>query len=363
MMGDPASVGGAAEFGGAAVRESRRDAEVPDDAHGPDTPVDDLPIEAEGFLTHLLVERGRSTRTISAYRHDLQRFCGFLAHENVELLAARPQDVQAYGSRLRHIGLADSSVTRMLVSVRGMYRHFTAEGIIDADPTAAIETPGRPDAVPKALSEAEVEAMLGAAADLVAAGDPAHPVEVALRDLALLEFLYATGARVSEACGLGLGDLDLDTGLARVLGKRDKERMLPLGVPAVRALAVYLDQGRPAIRARASTSPRRDDLDAVFLGVRGRRLSRQAAWEAIRSSAVAGGVRGRISPHVLRHSCATHLLDRGADIRTVAELLGHVSVSTTQIYTRVATERLFESYRAAHPRAAHPRAAQSRIEA
>ena len=315
---------------------------------GGDPAAVELPIEVEAFLTHLLVERGRSPRTISAYRTDLRRFAAFAESLGGDVLTADPGLLEAYSAHLRASELAAASVTRMLVSVRATYRHLAAEGVLAADPGAGLATPGRPDALPRALSEAEVAAILGAAAEGAAGGDP-----VALRDVALLEFLYGTGARVSEACGLGFGDLDLDAALARVLGKRDKERLVPLGRPATGALAEYLDRGRPAILEGAGRgAARRDDRDAVFLGARGRRLSRQAAWGAIRRWAAAGGVRGEISPHVLRHSCATHLLDHGADIRTVAELLGHASVSTTQIYTRVATERLFDAYRAAHPRAA-----------
>ncbi len=306
--------------------------------------VAELPIEAEGFLTHLTVERGRSERTVSAYRADLRRFCGFMADRGVPPLQATEDDVVAWSARLRSSGLAASSVTRMLVSVRGLFRHVVAEGILVTDPTQDVELPGQPDALPKALSTAAVESILDAAATAAASGDL-----MGIRDSALLEFLYGTGARVSEACGLRFGDLDMDAGLARLLGKRDKERVVPIGRPAVRALAVWLDDGRPAvINAKAD----RDSLDAVFLGVRGRRLSRQAAWTAIRQRATQAGVKGDISPHVLRHSCATHMLEGGADIRTVAEMLGHASVSTTQVYTRVATDRLFEAYRAAHPRAA-----------
>jgi integrase/recombinase XerD len=302
-----------------------------------------VPIEAEAYLTHLVVERGRSPRTVAAYRSDLVRYSSFLAARGSEVVSAGTPEVEAWSAHLRGSGLAASSVTRMLVSVRGLYRYLAAERIITSDPTEPVELPSQRDSLPKALTVAEIGAVLDTVAEEAGHGDP-----LALRDSALLEFLYGTGARVSEACGLRFGDLDLDAAVARVLGKRDKERMVPLGRPAVRAIAAWLDDGRPAmLHPRAS----RDDLDAVFLGARGRRLSRQAAWTAIRRRAAAAGVKGDISPHVMRHSCATHMLEGGADIRTVAELLGHASVSTTQIYTRVATERLFESYRAAHPRA------------
>lgn len=326
--------------GGAGGRIGHR---VTDDV----TPATELPPEAESFLTHLTVERGRSPRTIAAYRRDLLVLCGFLESSGTDLLAAGRGNLQRYSSWLATRGLAASSRTRMLVSVRGLYRFLATEGVIGADPAVHLETPRRPDSLPKALDRSQVESILDALAEASAQGDP-----VVLRDRALLEFLYGTGARVSETCGLGFGDLDLDASLVRLLGKRDKERIVPIGAPARRALAEYLDRARPSIIG--STGPARgarDRADAVFLGVRGRRMSRQAVWEVIRSRAALAGVEGDISPHVMRHSCATHLLEGGADIRIVAELLGHVSVSTTQIYTRVANEMLFEAYANAHPRA------------
>ena len=202
----------------------------------------ELPIEAEGFLTHLTVERGRSERTISAYRSDLRRCGAFLERRSTDLLSATAADLEAWSAELRSSGLAPASVARMLVSARGLYRHLTAEGIIAADPTADLELPGQPEALPKALTSEEVAAILDAVAAAADSGDPAS-----LRDAALLEFLYGTGARVSEACGVGFGDLDMDAGTARLLGKRDKERVVPFGAPARRALAAWLDGGRPAL--------------------------------------------------------------------------------------------------------------------
>jgi integrase/recombinase XerD len=179
-------------------------------------------------------------------------------------------------------------------------------------------------------------------------GDP-----LALRDRAILEVLYGTGARVSELTGLSLGDVDLDASLLRVLGKGRKERIVPIGGPATRALVAWLGPGgRPHLEPERWR--RRGDAEAVFLGARGGRLSRQAAWEVLRRHGEAVGLAGRLSPHVLRHSCATHMLDHGADIRAVQELLGHASISTTQVYTLVSTERLWEAYRSAHPRASSP---------
>ena len=303
----------------------------------------------ESYLTHLLVERGRSARTLAAYRSDLGRWRDFLRERRVELLSAGELDVADYAASLRTTGYAPASVQRMLSAVRGLYRFLVVEGSCAHDPTTEVRLPRRPDPLPKALSEQQVADVLDAVGEAAAAGDPE-----ALRDAALLELLYASGARVSEVCGLGFGDLDLEAGLVRLFGKRAKERIVPIGRPALRAVVCWLEEGRPALVARARRRDgrtARSDADAVLLGVRGRRLGRQAAWEVIRRRAREAGVSGDVSPHVLRHSCATHLLDNGADIRTVAEMLGHASVSTTQIYTRVATGRLFDAYRSAHPRA------------
>lgn len=312
-------------------------------------------------MVHLRAEKGRSPLTISAYRRDLRRYVDFLDTRGVAVGASQPDDVDAFSAALRGAGLAASSVTRTLVAVRTMHRWLADEGMAAADPAAAVETPKLPRALPKALSEAQVAAMfdlvdrsLDTARDASGA-DPrpgaARTYALALRDRALLEVLYGTGARVSEVCGIGYGSLDLDGALLRVLGKRGKERIVPLGRPAVRAVGEWLDDGRPVlVPARWRT---REDADAVFLGSRGSRITRQGIWLVIQRVALGAGLRrDEVSPHVFRHSCATHLLDHGADIRAVQELLGHASISTTQVYTRVATERLWEAYRAAHPRAA-----------
>lgn len=304
----------------------------------------ELPLQAEDFLLHLVVEKGRSPLTISAYRRDLRRYQLFLAERGVVLTSATARDVDEFATSLRSAGLAPSSTTRTLVAVRAMYRWLVAEELLDLDPTLSLETPKLPRPLPKALSEEQVLALLGA----VEARVESDPDPLALRDLALLELLYGTGARISEVCGLGFGDVDLDGALVRLFGKRSKERIVPLGRPAIRALAVWFDEGRPALAPAAWRS--RDDADAVFLGARGSRLTRQGAWLVLQRWARAVGLADQVSPHVLRHSCATHLLDHGADIRSVQELLGHASVSTTQIYTRVATERLWQAYRDAHPR-------------
>ncbi len=230
---------------------------------------------------------------------------------------------------------------RTLVAVRSLFRFRAQEGLSDFDPSAGVETPRVPSGLPKALTEAEVQALL----DAVTGEDP-----VALRDRAVLEVLYGTGARISELCALRLGDVDLDGSMLRLFGKGARERQVPLG----RWARVALDRWLSA-EGRGSMEPerwaRRDDAEAVFLNQRGGRLGRQGAWGIVRRYGDQVGLQGRLTPHVLRHCCATHMLDHGADIRAVQELLGHASISTTQVYTMVSNERLFAAYDAAHPRA------------
>jgi integrase/recombinase XerD len=228
-----------------------------------------------------------------------------------------------------------------MVPVRALHRFLADEGRTPTDPGAHLELPGVPRGLPKALSEEEVDRLLAA---------PVGDGPAVLRDRAMLEVLYGTGVRVSELVGLSLGDIDLDAALLRAFGKGSKERIVPIGVPAVRALSAWFGPGgRPELVP--AQWRRRGDAEAVFLNLRGGRLSRQGAWDVVRRYAAQVGLEGKLSPHVLRHSCATHMLDHGADIRAVQELLGHASISTTQVYTLVSTERLWEVYRNAHPRA------------
>jgi integrase/recombinase XerD len=241
---------------------------------------------------------------------------------------------------LRGRGLAPASVARMTVPVRSLYEYLVDDGLMPADPAADVERPSVPQGLPKALDEDEVGRLLAVAGD-----DP-----VARRDRAMLETLYGTGVRISELVGLSRSDLDLADALLRVRGKGGKERIVPVGTMAGEALADWLSgAGRGALEPRQWA--RRDDAEAVFLNQRGGRLTRQGAWGIVRAHAGKVGLDDRLSPHVLRHSCATHMLDHGADIRAVQELLGHASISTTQVYTKVSTERLFAAYRSAHPRA------------
>ncbi len=298
---------------------------------------------ADAWLTHLDVERGMSPNTLAAYRRDLARWTGFLATQAVD----RPEDVTPahvaeFLARLRegddtHGPLAASSAARTLVAVRGLHRFLALEGVLDADPSRDVAPPRTPDRLPKAISVDEVERLLEAAS----LGD----TPTSLRDRALLEVLYGTGARISEAVGLDVDDLDTDEGVVRLRGKGGKERIVPLGSYASRALEAWTVRARPQLARRGRGTP------AVFLGVRGARMSRQSAWAALRESAERAGLQGHLSPHTLRHSFATHLLEGGADVRVVQELLGHASVTTTQIYTRVTVQQLREVYAQSHPRA------------
>jgi site-specific recombinase XerD len=300
-----------------------------------------LPLDIEEFLTWLVAERGRSRNTLSAYRRDLTGFWIWVDGQGRSLDDIGPADLDTFVGVLRSRGLAPSSVKRTLVAVRSLFRFRAQEGLSESDPSAGVETPRVPSGLPKALTESEVQLLLDAVQ-----GDDA----VALRDRAVLEVLYGTGARISEVCALRLGDVDLDASMLRLFGKGAKERQVPLGRWARVALAQWLSaEGRGAMEPEQWA--RRDDADAVFLNQRGGRLGRQGAWGIVRRYGDLVGLEGRLTPHVLRHCCATHMLDHGADIRAVQELLGHASISTTQVYTMVSNERLFAAYDAAHPRA------------
>jgi tyrosine recombinase XerD len=295
----------------------------------------------DDFLLWLTVERGRAANTLAAYRRDLARYEAHLARRSTDPMRATQSDVLAFVHVLQGEGLAASSITRTLVAVRGLHRFLVADEIRPDDPAADIEIPSVPKGLPKALTLEQVTALI----DGVNGDDP-----VDRRDAALLETLYGTGARISEVVGLSIGDVDLHDGLVRLMGKGSKERIVPLGRMAVNALTRWFSLG-----GRNELAPRqwarRNDAEAVFLNQRGGRLSRQGAFGIIKDRGAAVGIRSRLSPHILRHSCATHMLDHGADIRTVQELLGHASISTTQIYTKVSTERLVQVYKSAHPRA------------
>jgi integrase/recombinase XerD len=302
-----------------------------------------LPRDAEEYLSWLEVERGRSPRTLAAYRHDLGTYQTNLKGRGIG--AATSADVAAHLEVLRRTHNA-ASVARALSSIRGFHRFLVEEGVRGDDPTLDLPAVSVTDMLPKALSEEETELLLGA---VVGTGP------MVLRDRALLEVLYGTGARVSEVVGLNLGDViaaveAADLPLLRVLGKGDKERVVPVGGLARAALADWLSgQGRPLLEPKKWL--RRSDAEAVFLNARGGRLSRVGAFGVVKKYAGRVGMAEKVSPHVLRHSCATHMLGRGADVRVVQELLGHASIATTQRYTKVSPEHLRRAYEGAHPRA------------
>lgn len=302
----------------------------------------DLPLDAEEFLTWLAVERGRSVNTLDAYRSDLRRYWSFVHEERdrATLASVEAVDIVEYLAHRRQKGNARSSVNRSAVAIRGLHGFLAAEGLAPGDPSADVERPGVGAGLPKPLSEAQVGRLLAE----VDGDDP-----MTRRDRAIIEVLYGTGARISEVAGLGLSDLDLDARLLRLMGKGRKERIVPLGRAATNALVEWLQDGRP--RFAAAGPAHRSDADAIFLGRRGRRMTRSGVWRRIRLHGDRAGLGETLTPHALRHSCATHMLDHGADIRTVQELLGHASISTTQVYTMVSTTRLREVYDAAHPRA------------
>lgn len=292
------------------------------------------------FLSWLASERGRSANTLAAYRRDLDGYIAWLdAHHSTPTAVQRTQLDKFVQSR-RASGAASASVARQLAAVRMLHRFMVEEGERPDDPSADVEGVRVPAGIPHPLTEAEVDKLLGA----VTGSDP-----VALRDRALLELLYATGARIGEVCGLSLADFDREDRLVRVFGKGAKERVVPFGRAAQAALDAWLNVGRGELIPLRWA--RRGDEEAVFLNTRGARLSRQSAWAVVKKYGEHVGLDDKLSPHVLRHSCATHLLDHGADLRIVQELLGHASISTTQVYTKVSQERLWAVYRQAHPRA------------
>ncbi|MFJ9369434.1 site-specific tyrosine recombinase XerD [Nocardia sp. NPDC101769] len=301
--------------------------------------------QIDAYLDHLAVERGAARNTLSAYRRDLGRYQYFLTERGVETLArVAESDIADYMVSLRsgdaeHPALAASSASRALVAVRGLHRFATAEGITDADVAHPVKPPTPARRLPKALPYDQVSRLLDAAGGDIADGPRG------LRDRALLELLYSTGARISEMVGLDVDDIDTAERAVVLRGKGGKQRMVPIGRPALAALDNYLVRGRPALATRGKGN------SALFLNHRGGRLSRQTAWQVLQSAAERAGIAAQVSPHTLRHSFATHLLDGGADVRVVQELLGHASVTTTQIYTLVTVGTLHEVWATAHPRA------------
>jgi integrase/recombinase XerD len=288
----------------------------------------------ERYLDYLVVERGLSPNTISAYRSDLNRLQKVLG-PNKRLERAGKEDLLDALNRMRVEGRAPRSVARWTVAVKGFFAYLLGEGVLTKDPAANLESPRVWRALPKVLSFAEVEALLAA---------PARDDALGLRDAAMMEVLYATGLRVSELLRLRLGDLHLDAGYLRCWGKGSKERVVPLGSEADATLQAYLANARPALLGRRRT-------DYLFVNLRAGAISRQGFWKIIKKYGRKAGIRTPLSPHVVRHSFATHLLENGADLRAVQIMLGHADISTTQIYTHVNRERLRRLYEDFHPRA------------
>ncbi|HUS21558.1 MAG TPA: site-specific tyrosine recombinase XerD [Aeromicrobium sp.] len=297
------------------------------------------------YLSHLGVERGLAANTLTSYRRDLRRYLEHLGGRGIDAVDKIGEpDVLAFVGVLRagdaeHAPLSAASTARTVVAVRGFHKFLLRERLVTVDASAAVKPPRPPSRLPKALPLSDVEAILAAA------GEPG--TTLAKRDRALLEFLYGTGARISEAVGLDIDDFDADEGSVLLCGKGSKQRIVPVGSLAISAIQDYLAVSRPVLVSAKTPNA------AMFLNARGGRLSRQSAWTVLSKTAERAGVSGSISPHTLRHSFATHLLDGGADVRVVQELLGHASVTTTQVYTLVTVEKLREIYATAHPRARH----------
>jgi integrase/recombinase XerD len=304
--------------------------------------------QMQGYLDHLTIERGVAANTLSSYRRDLRRYGEHLSSRGIDDLAAVTEnDVSEFLVALRRgdpdagtAALSAVSAARALIAVRGLHRFSAAEGVTALDVASAVKPPTPSRRLPKSLSIDEVVALLDGAG-----GDDAADGPLTLRNRALLELLYSTGARISEAVGLDVDDIDTHARSVLLRGKGGKQRLVPVGRPAVSALDAYLVRGRPDLARRGRGTA------AIFLNARGGRLSRQSAWQVLQDAAERAGITAAVSPHVLRHSFATHLLDGGADVRVVQELLGHASVTTTQIYTMVTVTALREVWAGAHPRA------------
>jgi integrase/recombinase XerD len=296
-----------------------------------------------GYLDHLAVERGVAVNTLASYRRDLHRYLDYLEARGIAGIdAVDANAVSGFLAHLRegdtdHPPLSATSAARAVVAVRGLHRFALRDGLVAVDVAREVRPPAPPRRLPKAISIEEVERLLDAA------GYEQTPL--AIRDRALLELLYGTGARISEAVGLAVDDLDLPDRTVLLAGKGGKQRRVPVGSFAVASIEAYLVQARPLLAVAGRGTP------ALFLNSRGGALSRQSAWTVLRTAAERAGLASGISPHTLRHSFATHLMEGGADVRVVQELLGHSSVTTTQIYTLVTVDRLREVYATAHPRA------------
>lgn len=298
----------------------------------------------EQFLVHIGIERGLAKATVSAYESDLNKYVAWLqTHGITKPDDIAKQDVEDYIATLDADGESARSKARRLASIHEFHRFALAQHAVSADVAASVKAPKGASVLPDVLSVDEVSRLLDAAA----VGGSTDPV--VLRDKALLEFMYATGCRVSEAVGTNLDDIDLEEKVVRLMGKGSKQRLVPLGSYARNSVVVYLNAGRGELERRSTAKV--PERRALFLNKRGKRISRQSVWEIVKTAGERAGITKPLRPHTLRHSFATHLIQGGADVRTVQELLGHASVTTTQIYTHVSPEALIETYLTAHPRA------------
>ncbi len=301
--------------------------------------LDGMDTSVAEYLGHLAVERGASVHTVSAYRHDLSEYAGFLARRGVSPVAmASREDVTAYVASLRERGLAPSTVERRVAAVKGLHKFLVREGVTENHPTARLPLPAVPMRLPDVVSIDDVDRLLA---------QPFPDTPAGLRDRTMLEVLYGCGLRASELTGLDLTDLDLADGFLRVFGKGGKERIVPVGGMAANAIAAYLSSARPHLRPKGSVLSA--DASALFLNQRGGRISRQSVFEIVRRYGARVGL--SLHPHTLRHSFATHLLEGGADLRALQEMLGHADISTTQVYTHVDRRHVREEYLTTHPRA------------
>jgi integrase/recombinase XerD len=300
----------------------------------------------DDYLRHLSIERGLSKNTIAAYRRDLNSYLGYLEKQGVhDASSITESEITGYLTAISESGiLSANSGARMLAGVRGLHRFWLFESITTGDPSSMVKPPKLPKRLPKAITILEIEKLIEASGPDPKKIEAGEPDLARVRDRAILELLYATGARISELTALNLDDL-VDPTMVRLFGKGSKERIVPVGSYAQSSLEVYLVRARPVLVKKGKGTP------AVFLNQRGGRLSRQSAWQIISDAADAAKIQSEVSPHTLRHSFATHLLEGGADVRVVQELLGHSSVATTQIYTLVTVDALREVYATSHPRA------------
>ena len=291
--------------------------------------------EIRAFVNYLRVDKGLSKNTIDAYRRDMEKFGEFMIGRNLAANQIARRDVVDFLASLYYRGLDSRSVARHLATIRHFFRFCLSEGSISEDPAMTIESPKIYQGLPQFLSVEEVDRLLAA---------PDETNVVGIRDRAMIELMYSTGIRVSELCGVRLRDLSMDPGCLRCIGKGDKERMVPVGTRAIESVRTYLRESRPQLLGERTSA-------YMFVNQRGQPVNRISYWKSLKEYGVKAGIYKSLKPHMLRHSFATHLLDRGADLRSVQMMLGHSDISTTQIYTHVVEERLKQVYKAHHPRA------------